>query len=625
MKKGAWITSVLLAVFLTMSFVVAVNDSTLPAASLSGSQTTPPTQSFGATQFTGAGSDGGAAVDKGYQCLAGLIGNKTSISLQEAVFGILAQGSNKKLEEVVQSNKHATEACWPKTGCKLKETAQVVLAYQRLGKSTKEIESWMLSKKLFPSELLWYLEVDSVQKEVSTCTIKYDGKSYTVNIKEDMTLGGSAGSCLSPSTSGYWLRVSNQCLAKSYEISCDKDFVTTFLYQKDASDTVYVSSSAHAAPSLGTTNESIAVSCLGSGNACDYEGSLWSALALQKVNKDVSTITPYLLALSDDNQKYFSSAFLSILTSDPEQYNILLQSRKQNAYWEFSGGNGRWYDTGLGLWALSGSSQDAEATKAYLLGIQQSNGCWNNDNLRDTAFILYAGWSREIAKSAGAAESSTSCAEANLFCQLPGECSEAQGSVQPGYECPGVQICCSQKLQLKTCANDNGKLCGLEQTCNGQLFKASDGDCCLGACENTEVQQTKCETNTAGTCRSSCNSGEQSVSDTCSSNEVCCVEQESAGLPWFWIILLIILIALLVVAMLYRDALRMWFFKRKGKASSAPIIRPSVPPSSPPSSTFTRPTAFQNRMRAPVRQAPQHRQDTSDMDETLRKLREMSK
>lgn len=620
MKKGAWFAAVVLGCVFLANIVAAGNNSTVTQPPL----ISPPSSSSSIILDSSAQS---AASDKGYSCLANQITNKTSISLQEATFGLLALGSQSKLEDVIQNSKNGQEACWPKTGCTIKETAQVLLANNHRGTPTTDIEQWLLSKKILPTELTWYLEIDSTQKTPAACTIRYDGREYHTNIKEDMTFSGGAGSCLAPSSSGYWLRVNNQCLAKSFEISCDQDFVTTFLYQKGSGATVYVSSSAHAAPSLGTTNESISIGCFGTGATCDYEDSLWAALALQKANKDVGSITPYLLALSEDNQKYFASAFLYILTSDADQYTSLLQSRKQNQFWEFTGGRGRFYDTSLGLLALGTStSPDSESTKAYLLGIQQSDGCWNNDNVRDTAFILYAGWPRNGGGGGGGGHSVT-CAEEKLFCQLPGECTQAQGTIQQGYECPGVQVCCTQQIQHASCTQQNGKLCRIDETCSGTLFKASDGDCCVGTCESAPTPpESQCEISAKGSCRSSCSSGETQTSEQCSGNSVCCVTQETKGWPWFWIIILVLLIGAVIAAILYRDALRMWLFKRRGKASSTPIVRPGVPPSSPPS--FARPVSFGNRFRPAPSRAPQpaHRPSKdSEMEETLRKLREMSK
>src|SRR3990167_6451713 len=71
--------------------------------------------------------DENSAVNKAYQCLESQIANKSNFALQEAIFGVLALGSKNNLVSIIQNNKQATEACWPKGGCKIKESAQVAL------------------------------------------------------------------------------------------------------------------------------------------------------------------------------------------------------------------------------------------------------------------------------------------------------------------------------------------------------------------------------------------------------------------------------------------------------------------------------------------------------------------
>ena len=260
--------------------------------------------------------------------------NKSAFSLEEAAFGVLALGAQDKLIKTIQSTKSDRESCWPKAGCTIRDTSLVALAYQRAGMQTADIEQWLQSKRITPRELTWYLEVDTTQHEPSSCTVKYDGRSYTVNIQEDMKFSDSAGSCLQRSASGYWMTISPSCVGKVLEVSCDKDFITTLIYQKNGGETVYVSSETHAAASLGTTSESVNVSCLSTGNGCDYQGTLWATYALHKLNKNTASMLPYLVALADDTTKYFPSAFIYMLTKDPdkEYYGQIIQQKKQNHF-----------------------------------------------------------------------------------------------------------------------------------------------------------------------------------------------------------------------------------------------------------------------------------------------------
>ena len=579
-----------------------------------------------------------AKVDAGYRCLESGVANKSAFSVEEAALGMLALGAQKKLADKLAESKAEREACWPKQACTVKQTAQALLAQQRVGGQTADIERWLLSQRATPSELSWYLEIDSTQGTAS-CTIKYDGRDYNVNILENMKLSDDAGSCLLRSQSGYWLRVANVCMGKTFDVSCDKDFVTALIYQKTSGEVVYVSSQTHAASGFGTTSEQVNVSCFSTGTGCDYEGSLWAAFALQKAGKDISHIKPYLIALVEDNARFFPAAFLYVLTSDNDYYSQIVQQRKQNQFWEFIGnGYSRFYDTALGALALgSGSTGGNELakTQSYLLGVQTKEGCWNNNNFRDSALVLWSAWPRKgggIEPKPGNLES---CVEAGASCERISECVAAGGVKKNNYECPaGGSVCCSVKVKKETCASQNGRLCAASQRCDGGVFPASDGECCLGLCVEQPVPQPGACEAALGTCKAACEKGEKEVSESCerssaARDSVCCVAAEKpAGSLWIWILILGILIVLLVIAIVKRNAIRMWMFKRRGKVTSAPVMRPGFPPAGGAALRYGRPQQRMPmgtpRFSTPAAPAAPRREKDTEMEETMRKLREMS-
>ena len=376
--------------------------------------------------------DSGDKIDKAYQCLEDQIGKKDkgSLSLSEAIFSILALGGKDKLEDIIKDNKRSGEDCWPKNGCTIKDSAQVLLAYDRIGKDTENIESWLLSKAQNAKELTWYIEIDIQNHAASECTIKYDNLDRKINIRDDMGLSGDAGRCLSIGYGGYWLKINDNCLDSEFEVSCDQNFVTALAYQRGTSGTIFVSSETSSSASLGTTNEKVNSKCFSSGGggtgSCDYEGTLWAAVALEKSGNDVSAYIPYLLALSDTNQQYFPSTFLYVLTGGEDQSEII-QKQKTGGFWEIIGGENRFYDTSLAMFALSGTGAgEIENAKSYLIRVQTKDGCWNNNNIRDTAFVLYSGWGRSIGGRGGGGDGGlVSCEEANYYCENRFRCSEA--------------------------------------------------------------------------------------------------------------------------------------------------------------------------------------------------------
>ena len=113
----------------------------------------------------------GTTIDNAYQCLETQISNKaeTELSLQESVFGTLALGSKAKLTSVIGS-KAVSGNHWTESSNSLKDTSQVLLAYNRISKNTDNIESWILSKEQLAQDITWHLQIDTETK-ASSCDI----------------------------------------------------------------------------------------------------------------------------------------------------------------------------------------------------------------------------------------------------------------------------------------------------------------------------------------------------------------------------------------------------------------------------------------------------------------------
>ncbi len=569
--------------------------------------------------------DSGDGASKAYQCLRDEINGKDSFSLEEAIFSSLAIGSNQKLKDIIENEENVGQNCWPNPSCNLKRTAQVLLALDRAGGDKRGAEKWILSKNQTATELDWFLEIDIQSHVESTCTLRYRGDEKEVDINEDLTISKNPGTCLSVTPSGYWLNIKDSCLDEEFEISCDEDFITTLLYQKGVSGTVFVSSETHSSSGLGTTKEKVNSQCFKAGSNCDYEGTLWAALALNKLGRDTDAYLPYLLAFSEDNQKYFPSSFLYTLTSGEDQFNELVQSQKQGRYWEIVGSPGnRFYDTALGMLGLAGTSAtELENAKDYLLDIQTDKGCWNNNNIRDTAFLLYAGWARAVATSGTSNAGRAGCESSGNYCGSSFSCLESGGLILNNFECSNVaEICCSVNVQEQFCSEKGGVICGANQQCSGRTTPSLDGTCCLDSCQNVEVQST-CEV-FGGICRTSCFSDETEVSDSCSgSGKICCQQQqaeEKKSRLGIWITILIILIVLALLAIAFRNRLRVWWFKRKGKIRTSGV-GPRPPPSSP-GEMSRRPVL---RFGSPRQAGRATGGMDKEFEETMNKLRDMSK
>lgn len=618
---------VILAILLCAAMVLAQSNTS--------NTTTTPTP-------TGSSTD---VVGRAYQCLQGQVNNKAqnAFSLQEAIFSTLALGPNAKLTAVIES-KAVGGNHWSESSSQIKDTAQVLLAYKRINRNTDAIESWLVSNRKTATELTWYLEIDITNHVASQCTISYGNEQRAITVNEDMTLSGNAGSCLTPAADGFWLRVSNSCIDQNFSISCDEDFVTTTLYQRQGSSTIFVSPTAHAAAALGSTQESINSKCFSTAaSACDYEGTLWAALALDSTNNDISDYLPYVLALAESNQRFLPSGVLYKLTQGQDQYSQLVQLQQQSKYWQAPNTPyNRYYDSALALLALQGSSAvEASNAQAYFESIVTADGCWNNNNIRDTAFLLYAGWPRTVQVGGGGGgttggSASDNCEDRGYTCTSVFTCSDIGGSVFEQYDCTSG-VCCSQAPAQQSCSAQNGQLCSAGQSCSGTSVQSTDGSCCLGTC--TALPQANACEQAGGSCYSSCTGSEEQIAESCGdSSNVCCKASGAAadsGTNWtLWIIIFVILIALVVFGILMRNRLRLALFKRSQSGPPGrpggfpPGGRPPFPPSRGPIPYPRAQPRFISPSTGPPSQQPRRQGISSadaEMDETMRKLQEMSK
>ncbi len=594
-----------------------------------------------------AENDTRVGVDRAFACLENQVATKPSLALDEAVFSVMALGSNEKALKVIdqEEKKDSLGSCWPKNGCTIKQTAQTLLALRQAGRSTTGAETWLLNKSGIATDLAWYLQVDTEGQRATQCTFKYDAGTYTVRIGNDMRLSSSAGACLTLAPSGFLLQVKDSCLGKSFDISCNETFVTSLVYQKDkgtqddclnlGNQTCFVSDSSHSSASLGTTREQVTAYCFKQGITCDYEGSLWSTYALWKQGKDINKYLPYLIALAEGHERHFAQAFLFGLTGNSDFFSFIAQQQKTQGYWELAGSPyTRYYDTALALLGL-GSNAEASTAKDYLASIQTREGCWNNNRIVDTGLLLYAGWGRGVSGGgSGGGGSSAFCKEAGFSCGRQDACLAAGGVAKPGFECTGFGICCSVKVSEASCASLSGRLCSSTQLCSGKGVASAEGNCCTGECiaDRVIVEDNECEL-IGGSCGTSCDEGTEATTEQCTaSGDICCVSSEDpVGTNWVLILLLGILILLIILGIVYREKLRLWYFSwKRGGVTPSVYPVPSVRTPAPPYRQMQRPLQHpmqQRPLSRPVaRPAPaQGKPFSNELEETLKKLREMSK
>ncbi|MEM3113495.1 MAG: hypothetical protein QXI33_03690 [Candidatus Pacearchaeota archaeon] len=588
-------------------------------------------------------------IEKAYQCIKDKIDKDcTKLTSEEQVFSLLSVGDYEDCKNEFLKNSNNNE-CWPKSNCKLKETSIALLALDNIGENTDKIQSWILNQTKIASDLIWYLEVDT--DGTSSCYVKYDLRNYNFDILSDKKISSGAGNCLSISENGYWLKISSTCLDKSYTISCDKDFTTTLLYRTQDSEKIYVSQNVHSSVKGGETEEKVIFKCFKQGSVCDYEGSLWAAIALNKKGADTSEFLPYLDAFRENNKGFFPEAFLYILTGSNDFLTSVLSDNFKGKFWQVGSYN-KFYNTALAFMALGDqSSTESQQAKNYLLTSQDQNGCWGN--VKDTGFLLYTGWPRTFSKPSNECRDDADCLSgqtcvngicrttgggrqdcesSGYFCEKFSDCLSISGTKLDDYTCSYTsKICCSKKFEIQDCVSQNGYLCNQGESCNGQVIPSSNlQTCCSTQCEKNnpeepEVTDTCTPRGDAYRCRSICNEDESEYSGAqCSVGNICCLKKQKS---YFWIWLLLILIVIVIILIIFRNKVRLLLFRLKSGFKKGPPPSQTRPPFLPPGSgkpmmpPYIRPLPRMPPGPVPVRNIGREK----EFDETLKKLKEMSK
>lgn len=529
-------------------------------------------------------------IDKGFTCLVDKLKTDCSgaTTVQEMALAILASSSaTQKCYDRLMTFKKP-QNCFGVSSCNIRDTALAILALNHVGQSTTAYESWLTNQTIIATDLIWYIEQDSNSK--ASCRISYNSADYTFNVLDNKKIDGSLGNCLTPAQSNYWLQVSPACYDTSFSLICDTDYIAALLYKQPSSPIIYVLSGTKSAQANQPIDISIKSLCFGT-SGCDYEASAWATVALESTGNNIDAYIPYLIANEDANKRYLPEAFLQILKDFSEYGTKLIQKQQLNNWEADNTAYNRYYDTSLALIALSSSNQQQVINARNWLtnSAPDTDGCWNNGNIRDTAIALWALAGRSTTVSGGTAI--VTCAEAGFFCITTSDCPDSQ--LLGNYYCSSLGKKCCQTENLQPCSDLGGTVCDSEKECSGISKRASDAQqCCMEDCQTPQTQN-ECEV-MGGTCRSSCSSLQTGTDFSCDDSVfVCCktstTPNKSGGNWWIW--LLVILIILVTLAIIFRERLKVLLYKiksgfkeDKGRPSNSGGVPPGFGPSDRPAS-----------------------------------------
>lgn len=567
MKKSS--VFIFLSLVLLLSVFVVADNKTNTSNTDSGN-------TDGGTVLTGSSNSdiNLSKIEEGFVCLENELGSDCSgaNTVEELAFTLLASPDNIGQACSDRLNSFKKSDCFGTgSSCDVRDTALAVLALDHIGQDTSAYENWLLNQTKTATDIIWYLQQDS--DEATSCEVNYDSTDYAFDVGSNKKIDSSAGSCLSLARSSYWFQVSPTCYDKSYTVVCDKEFKANLLYQQPNSEVIYVLSDTKSASASGTVNLKIKSKCFSTGNSCDYEGSSWAVLALEKVGRDVDEFVPYLVASEDSNERFLPSAFLHLIVDYSEYGTKLIQQQVLNSWLADGSAYNEYYDTSLALLALSSSSSEAvtRARNWLLNQAQDGDGCWNNKDITSTSFSLFALEQRSSRYNIGGGTSLASCTASDFYCVSSSVC--PSGDVLNNYVCTGLSgsVCCKTE-NLESCDAQFGQICSSGKTCDGLEVRASDtNSCCLSSCSDPTPSLSACEIG-GGSCRASCTETQTESSASCdlgteSLGLTCCVQDttpEKKSLWWLWL-LLVILIILIVLAIIFRDKIKVWVYKKKSK------------------------------------------------------------
>jgi hypothetical protein len=436
-------------------------------------------------------------VGDAYGWLASEVDSKgcNTLSTTQKIFTILS--IDTCLEELKQSIKQ--EGCFgatpTATTCTVEDTAKAMFALSSKGEDFSAPKQWLLNPthNKISKDLKWFLQVDA--SPGTECVAKYDySGDYSIfrfSINEDRTLktdSGNAGPCLGVVTanSPYWFTISEDCYDKEMVIICNNAFRTNLLFKTEGdSQTLYVldntNSKSGDQSSLIKTNAKCFTLTGKQTGSCDYSSTLWASFALWASGDKTSSeaYLPYLVAMKEEgnNPASFPESFLYMMTGKTSFYQELTKLMVDYSYWNV--GNGKFYDTGLALWALNGQGIGDYAVD-YLLRNQEEDGSWNDGSIRDTALILFAVWYDSAPECFNDENCQTEqepylrCDTAVYECYNPAACDKDEDCTgdYDGFFCSPRSVCleCFNDNHCQTNQNSNRR-------CNTTIYECYNVEC----------------------------------------------------------------------------------------------------------------------------------------------------
>ncbi len=548
----------------------------------------------------------------------------------------LIQGTNKDISGLIDEIKKledSTLGCWPKEGCKVKDSALATLALALSGQDVSKEVQWLKSARipgLTGND--WLVVIKSGSD--GTCDLTYPGataaKTFNIVADKVKTPTGTF------TADQYYIKLSDlnpglvgagAQLQPKITVSCPnlQNPIVTLVYKPNV-NTFFIQKSDPAA-NLELVLANACFKASANSNTCDYESTAYATWALVEIG--FMNSNPELTLDKIGTHIYLEAKALD-KKSDPKVLGLLnrILVKSGSAAVSFindlvniqrvndgSWGNGDVLATAVASFGLTGTDKADGVSKGlgFLTSRVLSDGSWPG-GVEATAWSLVALHGGELTRISVPVSSTTG--GANEICGNNID-DDGDGVFDCGEaECAVTELChCQNSVKDGDetgidCGGLDCSACTEAASCSSDIDCSFGEECVLGECvQKTEITSTpECETD------DECDEGEECVDNKCVAEEETPPAEESS-LWWLWLIIILLILGggfFFYVKFIKTGKIS---FKKKSKGQTFEDYRRSAE-TRPPQRPITRPVA-------PVRPSPGAK--AKEDDELEKSLKEAQK
>lgn len=460
----------------------------------------------------------------------------------------------------LKSQEDATNHCWPKGNCKIKDTAFALWTLNEFGENTDAGEEGLKSSLVPALQRNWYLEI--VTTNSGACRISYPGADG----REEETIQVEAGTfpqCTAAATNTFFDL--NQCLrvrdVVATRSSVDFDINCADLGPSSIISIIYNTQNSYSLVQQATTDRSQVVinngcfSDVPTTNTCSKDTSLFTNWILAQLaasaNVDIWLKTVY------DPLKPLDNALFAMAAKDAKStyLNNLIKTQRNDGSF-----NNDVYETVFAILALkkAGSTTELNAATEWLKTKQQSDGSW--ENTQNTALALYSAFTNvpvSLPPPDGGPITEPLCGDEI--------CSGDENVFTCPEDCETTSSVCNENGVCEAVAGEDSYNCSADCSCGDQICDDYEraNNACAGDCGASPSQEF-CGDDIAEGTEECDGTDDDACPGLCTTACSCELEEESSGVGK-WLIMLLVFLLLGAAAFLY--------IRNKGKGSSKPASK----------------------------------------------------